>query len=1836
VVEVARQEPPKVRFGSYLLHDRIGVGGMAEIFLATTPSPHGVDRELVIKRILPALSHDEQFVKMFVEEARLCVNLRHPNIVQVYDLGAVDHQYFIAMEYVHGRDLLKTLAACARRRIGFPTDLALYIVMEVLKGLDYAHNLRGQDGKPLGIIHRDVSPSNVLLSFDGRVKLADFGIAKATTRERTATGVLKGKFGYMAPEQVIGRPMDHRADVFAVGILLYELLTGHRLFAARNDIAVIERVRDALIEPPPRHYNPDLSQELEAMVLRALAREPRDRFQSTFELHEALYGYTFKRGVVVTARTLSRFLHDLFLNESTEEHYGASAAKNRADAVRAFPSLAPASPSAPAGPNAPAGLGASAIAAPSVSAQGARAQVAGAARSLPPFAAPDPRLLAAAEALDPRLQESSQVIGLDQFTEESTENPDFDDDVRTASSLEGKMLPFPGAEQAKRSFGAAIAYAADPDPDTESSLDHGPEEATALARIPVAGLDDPAERRSLEPARAARRVELQPVGVPPALEARALRRRAEEASETELDLEDDADDAGTESLSLRGRDSIITRPIQDAEAIESSISPTPYGGVPLASSADATRRAEPDVEPTIDRTQGSLVTSLVDDVRRALDAHPITVEALEAQAEVDEAEAPSVVVQGPRRGGSAMAVADVVEAPEGAAEATDLLGSSATLDIEAMRAELAADGTVPTPVDDERSAGTTANHEVTDLEELSEFIELVEDGTGQSGVVLALGSGALNEHEREAGLTSPSMDAPDVRAWDAEIVDAPGDGTLSGQDPSLVPAEAVSGVQAGCDEPSMLRAENLLDETDRALLDDSTRHDEVDVPSMVVREWAALVEAASRPDARSAAARGARARVGSTTAPRVASAVAARGASPERAASNEPTSDREIPARAVAAPSTPGLRLESQVTGPGPTALRPRALQAHTDFEEPTHGIDAPTARGLAAPGEDMRLGPEEDATNATDDLSLAAPPPSDPTPEVEPLPEAGARGTPLPSARPRRSSVARVAPTPERRGPSLAARRVPARGALSVVNPPHEETRYGALANVADEDPDEVSNGHTRMGELASGGMVDLAPRAPSPRMSSGVRDALSEAAAAEAEIRAIRATSEVGPIDERTAYGELVRARSALGLLDAPLVDDVPRPSESRESKRLVKPRFESKGLVLFGDEESSNVMPPRPSRSRLDDDGASGLFGALNVLERNADDLDDADLRSFDPGEEASFETTASHESAFSPNAIEESDPRVAQGIVAPSVAAALAKASPSRLDFADPAEVPSGLIVSVEARGDDDAPLDEPTDSQKELSPEAQRARVMVASPRSGSVSADSESGELPDILEERVAGTSANRAPTYRAPSRQVRGGSGFVEETPQSTSFGHSRDRDAAGVLEDDLRSVLNPQRADSSSGDHGVYGRDGSGLVGEEFDFGLDGPRSGPSPAARRAKPSAEPARGRPSESPRGRASEAPPRGKQFAGEADASEESGPSLAERRLRAAVERSRPVKEKQRTGEIRIDAHLAGAQPATATGFYMPSSPPPQAQPPTADVRIPVRASQPATPAGVTPMSPSISAGQSTPSAATLAPWLTTRRAMMILAAALTLVGATFLTLALTRTRNAKPIAPVASRPSAPRPPSSAPTNDVSPAPPTNVASPAPPAGTGATPSSATAPSSSDASKTNVAPTDAPRGAAPTDEATRAEARIAAEERRIAERREREAAERREREVADRRAREAADRRAAERKTETPRAEPPRATEAKATPPRASEPRAREPKAAPGVKIPPNMGALKLECSAPATVKIQGEGDHTAVTKKTFLLVPKAYRVTIERADGSTASTFTRVVAGTTVTIACDH
>ena len=298
-------------FGNYVLEERIGVGGMAEIFLASADVGNARQR-LVIKRILSHLSDDESFVRMFIEEAKLCVLLRHSNVVQVYDLGVVDDQYFIAMEYVEGRDLLKTLAACARERVAFPTDLALHIVLQVLKALDYAHNLRSSDGQPMNIIHRDVSPPNVLLSYDGDVKLSDFGIAKASFREKTRTGIFKGKFGYMSPEQAMGETLDQRSDLFAVGILLYELLTGRRLFTGPNEVAIIEKVRTATIQPPLHHHRPDISKTLHDIVMKTLARRRDDRFSSAAELHEAIYNYTFHNGVVLSPRSLATFMNRIF------------------------------------------------------------------------------------------------------------------------------------------------------------------------------------------------------------------------------------------------------------------------------------------------------------------------------------------------------------------------------------------------------------------------------------------------------------------------------------------------------------------------------------------------------------------------------------------------------------------------------------------------------------------------------------------------------------------------------------------------------------------------------------------------------------------------------------------------------------------------------------------------------------------------------------------------------------------------------------------------------------------------------------------------------------------------------------------------------------------------------------------------------------------------------------------------------------------------------------------------------------------------------------------------------------------------------------------------------------------------------------------------------------------------------------------------------------------------------------------------------------------------------------------------------------------------------------
>jgi serine/threonine-protein kinase len=278
------------RLGRYRLLSRIGEGGMAEVYQAVATGAEGFARTVVIKRILPELARRPAFVRMFVEEAKLSAMLHHPCIVQVYELGQADGEYFLAMESVEGTDLSTLLGACRDAGTAFPPGLVAYLVAEVARALAYAHALRDDSGRPLDIIHRDVSPSNIMVAATGAVKLLDFGIAKAAfglDDERTRTGTIKGKVGYLSPEQADGGAIDRRADLFALGAVMYECLTSRRLFRGVDDFATLRLVREAAVEPPSRTH-PEIPLDLEAVLLRLLAREPDRRFATGDEVVSAL------------------------------------------------------------------------------------------------------------------------------------------------------------------------------------------------------------------------------------------------------------------------------------------------------------------------------------------------------------------------------------------------------------------------------------------------------------------------------------------------------------------------------------------------------------------------------------------------------------------------------------------------------------------------------------------------------------------------------------------------------------------------------------------------------------------------------------------------------------------------------------------------------------------------------------------------------------------------------------------------------------------------------------------------------------------------------------------------------------------------------------------------------------------------------------------------------------------------------------------------------------------------------------------------------------------------------------------------------------------------------------------------------------------------------------------------------------------------------------------------------------------------------------------------------------------------------------------------------------
>lgn len=307
------------RFGRYLLLERIGRGGMAEVFRARMFGPGGFTKECAIKKILPSLLDDEQFVSMFIDEARVTAMLTHSNIVQVLELGQLDGHLFIAMEFVWGKDLLDVLARCARRSRRIPRELVLFTMMELLKGLGHAHKARNHTGDAVGIVHRDVSPSNILLSYDGRVKVSDFGIAKSHIQsDKTEIGTQKGKMGYMSPEQVTGGQIDHRSDLFAASVIFFEMLTMSRLFKEKNDLDVMLKIRDVDIASDLKRLR-NLPSDLCAIIERGLSRDPDDRFQTAEDYHDAIADFVRRADIRVGETRLSTFMQQVFADRLTEE-----------------------------------------------------------------------------------------------------------------------------------------------------------------------------------------------------------------------------------------------------------------------------------------------------------------------------------------------------------------------------------------------------------------------------------------------------------------------------------------------------------------------------------------------------------------------------------------------------------------------------------------------------------------------------------------------------------------------------------------------------------------------------------------------------------------------------------------------------------------------------------------------------------------------------------------------------------------------------------------------------------------------------------------------------------------------------------------------------------------------------------------------------------------------------------------------------------------------------------------------------------------------------------------------------------------------------------------------------------------------------------------------------------------------------------------------------------------------------------------------------------------------------------------------------------------------------
>ncbi len=311
---------PGATIGRYVLESRIAAGGMAEVWLAQATGPRGFEKQVVIKSILPHLAENPEFVHLFVNEARLAATLQHPNIVQTFELGETDAGYFIAMEHIPGRTLREFATRARGANKVLPPWFVCRVCGEVCDALQYAHDVEGPAGQRLEIVHRDVTPENVMVTPAGDTKVLDFGVAQVSREPMAQSGILKGKFAYLAPEQIdADQKADPRTDIYALGVVMYELVTSVQPYRARTQVGLLRAIREPDVLPvPPRELAPWLPKSLEALILKAMRRDPRERFQRASDLRGALDQCLAAGGLYPTRRHVAMQLETLFPTGNTE------------------------------------------------------------------------------------------------------------------------------------------------------------------------------------------------------------------------------------------------------------------------------------------------------------------------------------------------------------------------------------------------------------------------------------------------------------------------------------------------------------------------------------------------------------------------------------------------------------------------------------------------------------------------------------------------------------------------------------------------------------------------------------------------------------------------------------------------------------------------------------------------------------------------------------------------------------------------------------------------------------------------------------------------------------------------------------------------------------------------------------------------------------------------------------------------------------------------------------------------------------------------------------------------------------------------------------------------------------------------------------------------------------------------------------------------------------------------------------------------------------------------------------------------------------------------------